>query len=85
MCLCDPDTAVLIGGETADQNYITDSIWKLEIGVLFSHRPLVQSGDLLPVTATEFASRFSSLFACTTAMAVSFHYIVMYSVLFSHD
>ncbi|XP_053366506.1 uncharacterized protein zgc:163014 isoform X1 [Clarias gariepinus] len=31
MCLCDPDTAVLIGGETADQNYCTDSIWKLEI------------------------------------------------------
>ncbi|KAK3563043.1 hypothetical protein QTP86_014562 [Hemibagrus guttatus] len=31
MCLCDPDTAVLIGGEPAEQNYSTDSIWKLEI------------------------------------------------------
>ncbi|KAG7328301.1 hypothetical protein KOW79_008245 [Hemibagrus wyckioides] len=31
MCLCDPDTAVLIGGETTEQNYSTDSIWKLEI------------------------------------------------------
>ncbi|KAF7704395.1 rab9 effector protein with kelch motifs [Silurus meridionalis] len=31
MCLCDPDTAVLIGGETADENYCSDSIWKLEI------------------------------------------------------
>ncbi|MCJ8736865.1 hypothetical protein PDJAM_G00017430 [Pangasius djambal] len=30
MCLCDPDTAVLIGGETADRN-CTDSMWKLEI------------------------------------------------------
>lgn len=40
MCLCDPDTAVLIGGETAEQNYFTDSVWKLEIGV-FSPRPLV--------------------------------------------
>ncbi|KAB5562313.1 hypothetical protein PHYPO_G00016450 [Pangasianodon hypophthalmus] len=30
MCLCDPDTAVLIGGETGDQN-CTDSTWKLEI------------------------------------------------------
>ncbi|XP_060790234.1 rab9 effector protein with kelch motifs isoform X3 [Neoarius graeffei] len=31
MCLCDPDTAVLVGGETADHNFCTDSIWKLEI------------------------------------------------------
>ncbi|XP_017331591.1 rab9 effector protein with kelch motifs isoform X2 [Ictalurus punctatus] len=31
MCLCDPDTAVLIGGEAADQNNCTDTIWKLEI------------------------------------------------------
>ncbi|TSQ46674.1 Acyl-CoA-binding domain-containing protein 4 [Bagarius yarrelli] len=31
MCLCDPDTAVLIGGETVERNHSTDSIWKLEI------------------------------------------------------
>ncbi|XP_053290877.1 uncharacterized protein zgc:163014 [Pleuronectes platessa] len=31
MCLSDPDTAVLIGGETADQNYCKDSLWKLEL------------------------------------------------------
>lgn len=32
MCLSDPDTAVLIGGETAAQQYCTDSLWKLELG-----------------------------------------------------
>lgn len=32
MCLSDPDTAILIGGETADQNYCKDSLWKLELG-----------------------------------------------------
>uniref|UniRef100_A0AAQ4QRF3 Zgc:163014 n=1 Tax=Gasterosteus aculeatus aculeatus TaxID=481459 RepID=A0AAQ4QRF3_GASAC len=31
MCLSDPDTAILIGGETADQNYCEDSLWKLEL------------------------------------------------------
>ncbi|KAI4879791.1 hypothetical protein NFI96_027197 [Prochilodus magdalenae] len=31
MCLSDPDTAILIGGETADQAHSSDSIWKLEI------------------------------------------------------
>uniref|UniRef100_A0A665UW88 Zgc:163014 n=2 Tax=Echeneis naucrates TaxID=173247 RepID=A0A665UW88_ECHNA len=31
MCLTDADTAVLIGGETADQNYCKDSLWKLEL------------------------------------------------------
>ncbi|XP_026209521.1 acyl-CoA-binding domain-containing protein 5 isoform X2 [Anabas testudineus] len=31
MCLSDPDTAILIGGETADQNYCHDSLWKLEL------------------------------------------------------
>ncbi|TWW72148.1 rab9 effector protein with kelch motifs [Takifugu flavidus] len=31
MCLSDPDTAVLIGGETMDQNYCKDSLWKLEL------------------------------------------------------
>ncbi|KAK5614442.1 hypothetical protein CRENBAI_024355 [Crenichthys baileyi] len=31
MCLSDPDTAVLIGGETSDQNYCKDSLWKLEL------------------------------------------------------
>uniref|UniRef100_A0AAR2L9X7 Rab9 effector protein with kelch motifs n=1 Tax=Pygocentrus nattereri TaxID=42514 RepID=A0AAR2L9X7_PYGNA len=31
MCLSDPDTAILIGGETVDQAHCTDSIWKLEI------------------------------------------------------
>lgn len=32
MCLSDPDTAVLIGGEAAAQQYCTDSLWKLELG-----------------------------------------------------
>lgn len=32
MCLSDPDTAILIGGETADQTYCQDSLWKLELG-----------------------------------------------------
>ncbi|XP_038584213.1 acyl-CoA-binding domain-containing protein 5 [Micropterus salmoides] len=31
MCLSDPDTAILIGGETTDQNYCEDSLWKLEL------------------------------------------------------
>ncbi|KAM8737127.1 kelch domain-containing protein 2 isoform 2-T2 [Acanthopagrus schlegelii] len=31
MCLSDPDTAILIGGETADQTYCRDSLWKLEL------------------------------------------------------
>lgn len=31
MCLSDPDTAVLIGGETSDQNCCKDSLWKLEL------------------------------------------------------
>uniref|UniRef100_A0A673AUX5 Zgc:163014 n=1 Tax=Sphaeramia orbicularis TaxID=375764 RepID=A0A673AUX5_9TELE len=31
MCLIDPDTAILIGGETTDQNYCKDSLWKLEL------------------------------------------------------
>ncbi|XP_010732194.2 acyl-CoA-binding domain-containing protein 4 isoform X1 [Larimichthys crocea] len=31
MCLSDPDTAILIGGETDDQNYCKDSLWKLEL------------------------------------------------------
>ncbi|XP_037652330.1 acyl-CoA-binding domain-containing protein 4 isoform X1 [Sebastes umbrosus] len=31
MCLSDPDTAVLIGGEMADHNYCKDSLWKLEL------------------------------------------------------
>lgn len=33
MCLSDPDTAILIGGETADQTYCKDSLWKLELGL----------------------------------------------------
>ncbi|XP_041668656.1 protein GLUTELIN PRECURSOR ACCUMULATION 3 isoform X2 [Cheilinus undulatus] len=31
MCLSDPDTAILIGGETADKNYCKDSLWKFEL------------------------------------------------------
>nr|XP_020446702.1 uncharacterized protein LOC109955158 isoform X2 [Monopterus albus] len=31
MCLSDPGTAILIGGQTADQNYCKDSLWKLEL------------------------------------------------------
>ncbi|XP_028995060.1 uncharacterized protein zgc:163014 isoform X2 [Betta splendens] len=31
MCLSDPDTAILIGGETSDQNHCQDSLWKLEL------------------------------------------------------
>ncbi|KAG7511431.1 acyl-CoA-binding domain-containing protein 4-like isoform X1 [Solea senegalensis] len=31
MCLSDPNTALLIGGETADQSYCKDSLWKLEL------------------------------------------------------
>ncbi|XP_014910857.1 kelch domain-containing protein 1 isoform X4 [Poecilia latipinna] len=31
MCLSDPDTVVLIGGEPSDQNYCEDSLWKLEL------------------------------------------------------
>ncbi|XP_053191135.1 uncharacterized protein zgc:163014 [Scomber japonicus] len=31
MCLSDPQTAILIGGETTDQNYCKDSLWKLEL------------------------------------------------------
>lgn len=44
MCLTDPNTAILIGGETTDQNYCKDSMWKLELGLwtvvnyLISHK-----------------------------------------------
>ncbi|KAM4542799.1 uncharacterized protein PAE49_019300 [Odontesthes bonariensis] len=31
MCLSDPNTAILIGGETSDQNYCEDSLWKFEL------------------------------------------------------
>ncbi|XP_041827350.1 rab9 effector protein with kelch motifs isoform X2 [Melanotaenia boesemani] len=31
MCLSDPNTAILIGGETSEQNYCHDSLWKLEL------------------------------------------------------
>ncbi|KAK5857340.1 hypothetical protein PBY51_010592 [Eleginops maclovinus] len=31
MCLSDPATAILIGGETAGQNHCKDSLWKLEL------------------------------------------------------
>ncbi|XP_077412460.1 uncharacterized protein LOC144043083 isoform X2 [Vanacampus margaritifer] len=31
MCLSDPDTAILIGGETSEQNSCKDSLWKLEL------------------------------------------------------
>ncbi|XP_061649768.1 uncharacterized protein zgc:163014 isoform X1 [Phyllopteryx taeniolatus] len=31
MCLSDPDTAILIGGETSDQTSCKDSLWKLEL------------------------------------------------------
>ncbi|XP_062295755.1 uncharacterized protein zgc:163014 [Scomber scombrus] len=31
MCLSDSQTAILIGGETTDQNYCKDSLWKLEL------------------------------------------------------
>ncbi|XP_047467047.1 acyl-CoA-binding domain-containing protein 5 [Mugil cephalus] len=31
MCLSDSDTAILIGGESSDQTYCKDSLWKLEL------------------------------------------------------
>ncbi|XP_035813972.1 rab9 effector protein with kelch motifs isoform X2 [Amphiprion ocellaris] len=31
MCLSDADTVILIGGETSDQNYCKDLLWKLEL------------------------------------------------------
>ncbi|XP_053154596.1 uncharacterized protein LOC128345924 isoform X2 [Hemicordylus capensis] len=31
MCLCDPETAVLIGGEGTNQQFCKDTFWKLEI------------------------------------------------------
>nr|XP_057945968.1 uncharacterized protein zgc:163014 isoform X2 [Doryrhamphus excisus] len=31
MCLSDLDTAILIGGETMEQNFCEDSLWKLEL------------------------------------------------------
>ncbi|MBN3299263.1 TEA1 protein, partial [Amia calva] len=31
MCLSDPETAVMIGGEATEQTHCTDSLWKLEI------------------------------------------------------
>lgn len=32
MCLSDPETAIVIGGEASDQTHCEDSLWKLEIG-----------------------------------------------------
>nr|XP_061824762.1 rab9 effector protein with kelch motifs-like isoform X1 [Nerophis lumbriciformis] len=31
MCLIDPDTVILIGGETLEENFSKDSLWKLEL------------------------------------------------------
>ncbi|XP_068110582.1 uncharacterized protein [Hyperolius riggenbachi] len=31
VCLCDPETAILIGGEGANEKFCQDSLWKLEI------------------------------------------------------
>lgn len=35
MCLSDLRTAVLVGGEGADQQACKDALWKLEIGEKF--------------------------------------------------
>ncbi|KAG9336454.1 hypothetical protein JZ751_002801 [Albula glossodonta] len=37
MCLSDPETAILIGGEVTGHSHCKDSFWKLEIGVEPQH------------------------------------------------
>lgn len=32
MCMSDPETALVIGGEAMDQALCRDTLWKLEIG-----------------------------------------------------
>uniref|UniRef100_A0A3Q2EJS0 Zgc:163014 n=1 Tax=Cyprinodon variegatus TaxID=28743 RepID=A0A3Q2EJS0_CYPVA len=48
MCLSDPDTAVLIGGETSDQNYCKDSLWKFELNDFWFPMNSSSSGPMPP-------------------------------------
>lgn len=45
MCLSDPYTAVLIGGETTDQRCCADPLWKLELGRCRRRRCCLWSAD----------------------------------------
>ncbi|RVE57156.1 hypothetical protein OJAV_G00213600 [Oryzias javanicus] len=51
MCLSDPDTAVLIGGESADQNYCADSLWKLELDSNFWFPLSAAAAEVAPTCA----------------------------------
>lgn len=57
MCLSDPDTAVLIGGETSEQNYCEDALWKLELGQWA--RWAVKTSDLTCITCNCISLWFS--------------------------
>lgn len=57
MCLSDPDTAILIGGETSDRNHCRDSLWKLELGQRsFSDSIRTVRGFFLHLNANYFLS-----------------------------
>lgn len=75
MCLSDPDTAILIGGETADQNYCQDSLWKFELGQwsLLNYYSLTvvvcihKACQLLEFKFLHLMQLFFSTFGCLTS------------------
>ncbi|XP_051725386.1 rab9 effector protein with kelch motifs isoform X1 [Ctenopharyngodon idella] len=58
MCLSDPETAILIGGEADDQASCKDSIWKLEIDNDFWFPMDVSSSDVSPPSAQGHTATF---------------------------
>ncbi|ROL51931.1 RING finger protein B [Anabarilius grahami] len=58
MCLSDPETAILIGGEADDQASCKDSIWKLEIDNDFWFPMDVSSSDVSPPSAQGHSATF---------------------------
>uniref|UniRef100_A0A8C2B8E9 Zgc:163014 n=1 Tax=Cyprinus carpio TaxID=7962 RepID=A0A8C2B8E9_CYPCA len=58
MCLSDPETAVLIGGEADDQTSCKDSIWKLEIDNDFWFPVDVSSTEVSPPSSKGHSATF---------------------------
>ncbi|XP_056101474.1 rab9 effector protein with kelch motifs isoform X1 [Rhinichthys klamathensis goyatoka] len=58
MCLSDPETAVLIGGEADDQANCKDSIWKLEIDNDFWFPMDVASSEVSPPSSQGHSATF---------------------------
>ncbi|KAG7511429.1 acyl-CoA-binding domain-containing protein 4-like isoform X1 [Solea senegalensis] len=60
MCLSDPNTALLIGGETADQSYGKDSLWKLELALPVSDNRILVSGGCSAIGALQDVHIFNT-------------------------